>query len=488
MAKNILFLLVDQWPADCFGHRDSVIKTPNIDRLAKEGSLFTNAFTTCPLCSPARGALFTGMWHTQSKMLDNLNVGYSQQEPLDLSQKTWLDEAVSSGYHVGYYGKWHLGANGPIIRGVQRHPDEIETKTSYYTPGVSTYNYKNCYETYQKDNDFLEKGIAPFYGNTDSLIENSKPIIIANQGVEFIKEYAAQEISQPFLLTVSINDPHFPHYLPESFVEECGVLDIKLPDNIDDDFKDKPWFQNKSWWPSMDTTKLSKSDWKEVVKYAYMHRMLVDKALGKVIDELERTGLLEETTIVFTGDHGDMCGAHNRFDKGPYYYDEVWRIPLIIREPNKKPVINNELISSLDISASVFDMVGSYHLKHVIGNSLCDKVGSNETTKLNKEVYGMYDLYNGMSFKVRAIRNATHKYIYNAQAINEFYDMVNDPYELNNLVENNQLIENSELMTTKNKLEEKLFKWMEDIDDPLLGDIDILPEAGTIVPLGVMGP
>lgn len=482
MSRNILFLLVDQWPATCFGYKGAKIETPTIDRLAKEGTEFSNAFTTCPLCSPARGGLFTSRWHTQTGMLDNLNVGYSTQAPLDMKEATWLDAAVAKGYHTGYYGKWHLGEDGPKLRGVNGYPEVTELGHVQHRPEEIDYDYTVCRDNYIEEGRDLISGRAPFYGVVDQSIEESNPYVVVNQAKEFIESYVADGLEKPFLLTVSINDPHFPHYLPEEFMTSFKNDEIDLPQNLEDDFSDKPWFHNKSWWPSMETSELSKEDWQEIVKYAYRHRMLVDKALGEVITTLDVNGLMADTTIIFTSDHGDMCGAHNRFDKGPYFYDEVWRVPLIICDPGKKAAKQDVFVSSLDVGRTVFDLLGYEHIGSE-GRDLWHLVGTTECSNdWRQSVYGMYDLYNGMSFKVRAIRDKQYKYIYNPQSTDEFYDMKNDPYELTNL---NSWVKVEE---KKNTLKNQLFQWMRSTGDPLLDELTSLPEAGTVLINGKAGP
>ncbi|TFG67280.1 MAG: hypothetical protein E4H27_09200, partial [Anaerolineales bacterium] len=108
-TDNILFILTDQWPAWAFSFMGADIPTPNIDRLAAQGTVFANAFTTCPLCTPARGALLTSRWPHQTGIYDNYNVGHSQQSTLSMDEDTWIDTAVRRGFHTGYFGKWHLG-------------------------------------------------------------------------------------------------------------------------------------------------------------------------------------------------------------------------------------------------------------------------------------------------------------------------------------------------------------------------------------------
>ncbi len=124
--NNILFILVDQWPAGAFSHRGADFATPNLARLAAQGTVFTNAFTSCPLCTPARGALLTARRPHRTGVFDNHAIGYSLQNSLALDHATWIDHAVGQGFHVGYFGKWHLGPVNPAARGAHRFDRNVE--------------------------------------------------------------------------------------------------------------------------------------------------------------------------------------------------------------------------------------------------------------------------------------------------------------------------------------------------------------------------
>lgn len=484
LRKNILFLLVDQWPSDAFSHRGAAIKTPNMDRLASESTNFINAFTTCPLCSPARSVLLTGRWNTQTGLEDNMGVGYSTQEPLKQTEETWVDGAVAAGYHVGYYGKWHLGPNGPIIRGAKKHFDDIEPHSKPYMVGKSDYNYEACKLEYKKRADALLKSNHHFYGDTSMSIEETLPYKITEKGCAFIREYAQGDKEQPFMLTVSVNDPHFPHYLPKEFIEKIEEFPVTLPENLRDDFQDKPWFHNVPWWPSMDTSTLTQEDWLEVIRYAGMHRMLVDQALGRVLRTLDETGLSDETIVIFTSDHGDMCGAHNRFDKGPYYYDEVFRVPLMMKVPQEKPAIQKGYVSLIDLGKTLFDRMNHETKKPMFGRNIMPLIGKEEPPHdWQNMVYGMYEKYNGMRFIIRAIRNERFKYVYNPQDKDEFYDLDMDPHELHNKEADEAYTEE------KTYLQRQLIDWMKAIDDPMLQEtLPSIPQAGWIDVLEKPGP
>ena len=94
-----------------------------------------------------------------------------------------------------------------------------------------------------------------------------------------------------------------------------------------------------------------------VIAYSHAHITMVDEAIGRILDALDRLDLADSTTVVFTSDHGDMEGAHNRFDKGAYFYEEVWRIPLIIRTPDAPPATQDAYVSLLDIGETLFSLI-----------------------------------------------------------------------------------------------------------------------------------
>ena len=112
-AENVLFILTDQWPASAFSFCGEEIPTPNIDRLAAEGTVFSNAFTTCPLCTPARGTLLTGRWPHDTGITDNYAVGYSQQPSPPLTERMWIDGTARRGYHAGYFRQVASRADQP---------------------------------------------------------------------------------------------------------------------------------------------------------------------------------------------------------------------------------------------------------------------------------------------------------------------------------------------------------------------------------------
>ncbi|MFC1715778.1 sulfatase-like hydrolase/transferase [Candidatus Poribacteria bacterium] len=483
--QNVLLLLVDQWPALSFGHRGASIGTPNTDQLASAGTVFTNAFTSCPLCSPARGALLTSRWPCQTGVYDNFGIGYSIQPPLSMDEPTWIDAAVDSGYHVGYFGKWHLGYDGPIQRGAHRHLKSFDRGFKVYDPETSDYSYERAASAYVKERERLMSGNPPFWGILDAPKEETAPFRLAGNGQDFLNEYASGITDEPFFLTVSINPPHFPHYLPKEYAKLVDLDSVELPPNIEDDFANKPDFHAKPWWPSMDTSGFDETDWRRMIAFSMLHISLVDEAIGKVLNTLEANNLDKNTIVVFTSDHGDMRGAHNRFDKGAYFYEEVWRIPLIVRAPGMPHAEQDAFVSILDVGETLFRCVQAQDNpdKPRAGRDIMPLVGtSDQPQDWVQEAFGVYDAYNGMSFAVRAIRTERYKYIWNLQSVNEFYDLQKDPDEMVNLSTC------ANIAPMEQKLRGRLFDWMESVGDDRSVRVEQLPPAGTILATNRMGP
>lgn len=470
--KNVLFLLVDQWPADSFGFLGSPCSTPNIDKLAARGTVFSNAFTTCPLCTPARGALLTGRWPHQTGVYDNCGVGYSDQPDLDTSTPTWLDHALADGYRVGYFGKWHLGTGGLKSRGLHGYDKPGESFKPYTErPGFS---YDSTKAFYESTADELVQGKPPFWGETKGDAKDTKCAKSVASGLAFLREHHEKGHEEPFFLTISIADPHFPHYLASSVIARRESLDLDYPKNFKDDFTGKPGFHAGHWWPCHDTSGLTDQDWKHVFDYALRHREYVDSYLGQVLDYLEDNGLAKDTLIVFTSDHGDMCGAHNRFDKGPYFYDEVWRVPLIISSPDVSASTNAEFVSLIDLGRYFNRYFGS--TEEPVGElQIENEVGVNKShPEASTEAFGVYDAYNGYWFGIRAVRNERFKYVRNYGDIDEFYDLDQDPHELDNAIQDTmyeQVIE-----TLSNKLD----VFLGQIEDPI-SHVKSLPCPGEVV-------
>ena len=234
----------------------------------------------------------------------------------------------------------------------------------------------------------------------------------------------------------------------------------------------------------MDTAGLGEAEWRKAIAYTWGHISMVDDAIGQIFGKLENLGLADETLTVFSADHGDMCGEHNRFDKGPYFYEQVFRVPLIICRPGRAPAEQQAFVSSADIGATLFSAVGDTgYAADTQGRDLLPLCGRSRAPEgWPAEVYGTYHLYNGMTFECRCIKTGRYKYVWNLQAVDELYDLQEDPEEMHNLAEH------ARFGDIRNELAAGLRGWLERAGDPTPGRTDELPRAGTIVITGEPGP
>ena len=482
-APNVLFVLTDQWPATRFSHRGSPVQTPNVDALAAHGTVFTNAFTTCPLCTPARGTLLSGRWPWRTGVIDNYGIGYSTQEPMATSIHTWIDAAARSGFEVGYFGKWHLGPDGPALHGAHASTHGIDAGKSPYDGKNESHSYQKALDQQARQKSRIIDGVPPFYGRLKGGKEAADTHRTTTETTAFIDRVAAASKERPFFLTASFNGPHFPHYLPAEYAALYDPADVTPPASLHDSFERKPWFHSKPWWPSMDTSWMDEEAWRKAIAFTWGHMTMVDHAIGTILGALQRHGLSDKTVVVFTADHGDMCGEHSRFDKGPYFYDEVMNIPLVIGYPGKQPAVQPGFASLLDVGATLFGLAGDHdHIGMTDGRDLLPAVGVS-TPVGPDEAFGAYQRYNGMSFEVRCLRTERHKLVWNPQAVDELYDLTVDPAELHNRIDDPELAGvQSDMMT-------RLLRFFAERGDKLAADRPTdLPAAGTIILTGKDGP
>ena len=470
---NILFLFTDQWQGSATGYNGHpFIKTPNLDRLAHKSINFDNSFTVCPLCTPARSAIMTGLWPHQSGIIDNIDVGGSRQEYMPNSAYTWLDAMRDSGRKTGYFGKWHLGLDWQMtdkhvdfeICRIESNREEHEQRTCE-APVTERGQMKGDIDLFQaKESDDWH---PPFYGKLKSEKERLE-YTVAGKAIEFLEKNAGS----PWCLAVSFSGPHFSNFNPEPFYGMYDDADIRLPKSFCDRFLNKPWFQNRRWWPLVCTDYFDQAEWEKTIRAYWGSISLMDHFLGQVLEKAAACSGGRKTRVIFTADHGEMAGAHSRFDKAAYLYEEVLKTPLLYCEDlngDQPGRVNHTYCNTLDIAQTFFTWAGK-----PVSNGLSLTVKQSHEEKAEQYHFSNYYKYNGHSFEIRSIRTSRYKYNFTPQDIDELYDLENDPYELVNLSDDYRF-QNIEM-----KLKAKVFQHMKDTDDYLLDILDTLPAAGCL--------
>ena len=391
----------------------------------------------------------TGLYPHQSGIIDNCDVGASTQEYLPKSSITWLDRRQESGRKTGYFGKWHLGLDWQSKEtGVEfdicriesdRLKHETRIPEATVTERGQLKNMQDPRSAKKSDDDYV-----PFYKKLDS-IEKRFEYKVTKKTMEFLEKNR----DKPWCVTASLVGPHFPNSNPEPFYIMYDQVDIPMPKSMYDTFQNKPWYQSRKWWPSIDTEYFDEHEWEKTIRAYYGSISLMDYFIGQILEKAKEYSGGRKTIVIFTSDHGEMLGNHGKFDKHAYCYEDVIRTPLLVcpdlkGEQEKNVCANN--CNTLDIAQTFFELAGC---KCKNGRSLF-KISEDKKEK-KEDIYCNYYKYNGHSFEIRAIKEGNIKYSFIPQDIDELYDLSTDPNEMINLS-----------------------------DDYLCDILDFLPEAGTI--------
>jgi len=426
-----------------------LLRTPRIEALAKTGVRFRNAYTTAPVCTPARSALFTGVYASKSG-------GWSNSLPLYEGTKTIGQRLRDEGYDTAYIGKWHL--DGHDYFGNGECPDGWDPR--YWYDGL------NYIEDIGQDGTRLWreelKSVQALSANNIKR-EFTWAGRITDRAEQFLSERVNSE--RPFLLVVSYDEPHAPFTCPHEYAEPFKDYWHDLGPGATDTLADKPDHQNE--WSATNINRLEVQD--GCVKYPLYFgcNSFVDSEIGRVIDATDKIDS-DNIALFYTSDHGDMLGSHQLTGKGPAMYEEITRVPLIARMPGdngQKSVTSEVLASHIDMVPTLLDMAGLECPASLDGHSLKAELERHSPGVDRSVVIGFdrFEISNdslGGLFPIRAIRNGKWKLVINLLDSDELYDLDSDPAELRNL------ISDSTFESVRDQLHDELLAWMYERRDP----------------------
>jgi arylsulfatase A-like enzyme len=417
---NIVYILADQWRASAFGYSgDPNVKTPNIDKFAKEAINFSNAVSVSPVCTPHRAALLTGRYPTSTGMF--LNDLYLPDEALCMAE---ILKAES--YNTAFLGKWHLDGHGRLNNVAPSRRQGFD----YWKALECSHDYNNM----------------AYYDNDDPEIkywQGYSPFAIAEDANNYLTDHTKNE--NPFLLFLSIATPHFPHNsAPQKFKDMYPEEEIILAPNVSDNWKKKAR--------------------KELQGY-YAHSTATDIAIGSILDKIEELNLLENTIVVFSSDHGEMMGAHGirPFTK-QLAWDESIKVPFLIRHPSigkNQGAIVNAPINTPDILPSLLGLANINIPESIEGEDLSELIKSpNPDEDRAALVMNLCPFTSEYKYpEYRAIRTKQYTYACTLEGASKFFDNDTDPYQMNNL------INKPEYAVLQQELEKKLNLALENIGD-----------------------
>jgi len=466
---NIIFIMSDDHAYQAISaYDDKLIQTPNIDRLAKEGMLFTNASVTNSICAPSRATILTGK-HT------HINGKVDNYFPFDTTQVTFPQIFKKNGYKTAMFGKLHFGNNPKGVdefmilpgQGNYINPDFIVTngdtirKEGYVTDIITDVSLDWLKKEAADDEPFMMMYLhkaphRPWWPRADKFKEFTKKTFPepATLFDDYKNRGTAAKTAEMNLLThmmyshdskirpetlAKMEGKVFPvvEEYPNGFygpynratAEQKALYDPVL-DSINDFF-----YEN---WPKMNDTEKMKWKYQRYMQDYLGSISSVDDNVGRLLDYLDDSGLAENTIVIYTSDQGFYLGEHGWFDKR-FIYDESFKTPLLVRWPNvvKPGSVENEMVQNLDFAQTMLEAVGIIPPNDMQGESLIPLLKGNKKDWTREAVYYQYYEYPSVHMVKRhyGIVSKEFKLVHFYYDVDEWelYDRLNDPNEMNNV-------------------------------------------------------
>lgn len=472
---NILFITADQHRADCLGIEGRNIKTPHLDKIAREGTRFSTCMTPNPVCQPARASILTGMLPLTNGVYDN-GVDLDPQK----GEAGFAGQLGQSGYNTALFGKAHFSTKatfhptgrpecqfssaeygpdwfGPYmgfdhvemtdfghwhkIRPTLRPPQGLHFEKWFFDRKDGEDNYKLWAEG---------ETVAAQTWYSKLPVACHSTSWITDRTIKYLHENKDRD--NPFCIWTSYPDPHHPFDCPEPWSRLHAPEDIDLSKYRVKDFEKRPWWHEASLnsLPDIKDPILlkfrkegSRIIYQSDEELAYMMSnyygmiSLIDHGVGQIMLTLEDLGLAENTIIVYSSDHGDMLGDHGLYLKGPTPYEGILRVPLIFKGPGiPENHIISKPVSTLDLASTFYDYCQVQRPDDIQSESLRPLLEDRENSSRDT-AYSEWNLHPsrcGIPLELRTVRTKTHKLTLElVSGAGEMYDLENDPNEMKNL-------------------------------------------------------
>ncbi len=482
--KNLLFIITDQQRYDALSIAgNTVLGTPNLDRLAKGGTYFKNAYTPMAVCGPTRASILTG--HTvENHGVDSNSKTYDYYEEGLMTMPTFDEVLTEEGYHCEYYGKWHtLTSKADIYKNPVR---TASNGKSVFGSGGQTHIFRDHLNEHEPERDlligefygglskrpYITNPLDKYHGMTAAEMEaqglthsqpdqhgelqvdtlNSMTAFQAQQTIEAIERLKDEQFS----ITCSFHFPHAPMLPIKPYSEMYPVEDMVPPTSISDNMLNSPYINSNGRngnpeYADPEKIKYMISDYYALIKE-------IDEWVGKILDKLDEHGLSENTLVIFTSDHGEMLGAHGMREKN-VFYEESAHIPLLIRFPGEidSAVTVDGYVSLIDLFPTILDYL-EIEERASDGKSLRGLI---EGTDSEHGKYVVTEWVSATNPNYMIVKDGWKLFIpnsANSTVIDAMYDLNTDPHEMTNLLaerNNEQYYEKAE------ELRESLLEWLE---------------------------
>jgi arylsulfatase len=432
---NILLICTDQQRYDTINSLgNSLVNTPNIDRLVREGVSFDRAYCQSPVCSPSRASFLTGRYPRTTGCRQN---GQAIRPTERLISRILKDQS----YMCGLAGKQHLAscADGRVETRIDDGYDEFhwshhpqpDWPENAYTQWLTKQGV-SWEELYQGDGTaYVKNGVPREYHQTTWCAEMT---------IDFLSRHQ----NQPWFFNFNCFAPHHPFDPPKEYMDRYDPADMPLPKYREGELENKPEYQKLDHvWAHNEpgyfhVADMTDDDKRQVTAAYYAMVEHIDDEVGRIIAALESTGQLENTIVVFMSDHGEMLGDHGLYLKGPHFYEEAVRVPLIIRYPEKyqQGLRSDALVELTDLAPTLLDTAGFDVPERMQGRSLL-QICTGEADSSHHRDFVFSEYYNAWSHERSygtMLRTRTEKIVvYHGQDFGELYDLENDSDEFENL-------------------------------------------------------
>lgn len=474
---NILLITSDQHRGDAFGFEGRRVKTPHLDALAAAGTRFSACITPNVVCQPARASILTGLLPRTHGVSDN-----GIDLPSDTAKLGFAEQLSRAGYATSFIGKAHFSSYSTF--GPTGSPECIQSSSDYPNEWYGPYmgfqhvelmlighnyflpeappggmHYERWYHHdghgQLRNAQYLEQlpphVCAPQTFNSGLPLEWHNSTWVGDRTIEYIRTRNSTD-EQPFCLWASFPDPHHPFDAPRPYSRLHHPDEVDLPKYRRRDFDKRPWWHRASVEaiPQLPEklrrireeysrmAELSDQQLREVIANYYGMISLIDDNVGRILAELDKQGLADNTIVIFTSDHGEWLGDHGLVLKGPMMYDGVLRVGLIFRGPGVPggKVVSSP-VSTLDLSATFLDYGGTDHVQESHSQSLRDLIENDASRDFALNEWDLRAGRCGVALDLRTVRTGRYRMtVEKNSCAGELYDFQEDPFEQTNLFDN----------------------------------------------------
>lgn len=432
---NILHIMSDQQQWATIAGRTEC-RTPHINRLVREGMLYERSYTPSAVCCPARAMMLSGSYHWHNGVYNQVHSSPSVHRDMNPDVVLYSQRLRDAGYRLGYVGKWHasyvrtpldfgyhemagvFGCNPATLKRHDLNPDRVRRAGGPLK------------RTVVRSMKWPGSEPFPMWGYVDGPEEATAPHYSTDLAIAMMNRFSRG--TQPWMLEVHWVEPHDAYMPLKKYLDRYDPRAIKVPRSFQDTFAGKPGLhrrESESWGP------VTEDDYRQGRAFYYAYTEQVDAQVGRLLDALEQTGQAGNTLVVFTSDHGDMCGAHRMWIKGWIPYEECYRIPLVMRWPGtiRAGARTSHVVATHELAHTYAQAAGAAPLPHPDGRALQPLFADPARRDWEDQILCAY--YGGeFLYTQRMAITDRYKYVFNSFDYDELYDLQKDPEEMHNAV------------------------------------------------------